>query len=353
MDIENTNSIKGIFVWMIFFRHFTEYLKPSSIQKQKSILIDNSFKQNIVSLFLFYSGYGILESFKKRGNTYIKTLPIKSAIILIKSEIILFIFLCNNISLGIKTSLINYLQAVIFRKSIGNSYWFSFTIIILYIHAFFAFFFIKKQSFIIIGIFLISIICFLHIYFVYTFYHPKQIISVDTVICFVIGFYYSFIKLYIDKIIMKNDIIYFGIISILILKYYKIYFYNKNNIYIISLKNGLFTICIILITMKIRFKNDFLFLLSSHSYNIYLLQRIVMIYFYRKRFFQNNEFIGFCCEFIIVIFMAISFGKCTIFIDNFLKKNKKISIKCENFLISNTLNIKEFKNQNNKYIILK
>ena len=316
------------------------------------MLIDNSLKQNIVSLFLFYSGYGILESFKKKGNKYIKSLPIKSIIILIKSEMILFIFLCNNILLGIKTSLINYLQAVIFRKSIGNSYWFSFTIIILYIHAFFSFFFIKKQSFIIIGIFLISIICIFHIYFVYTFYHPKQIISIDTVICFVIGFYYSFFKLYIDKIIMKNDIIYFGIISILIIKYYKIYIY-KPNIYNISLKNGLFAICIILITMKIRFKNNFLLLLNSHSYSIYLLQRIVLIYFYRKGFFKNNEFIGFCCEFIIVIFIAISFDKYTIFIDNFLKKNKKINIKSGKFLISNTLKMKELINQNNKYIILK
>lgn len=105
--------------------------------------------------------------------------------------------------------------------------------------------------------------------------------------------------------------------------------------------------------MKIRFKNNFLLLLNSHSYSIYLLQRIVLIYFYRKGFFKNNEFIGFCCEFIIVIFIAISFDKYTIFIDNFLKKNKKINIKSGKFLISNTLKMKELINQNNKYIILK
>ena len=41
---------------------------------------------------------------------------------------------------------------------------------------------------------------FLHIHFVYKYYHPNEIISVDTIICFVLGFYYSFFKAYIDKI---------------------------------------------------------------------------------------------------------------------------------------------------------
>ena len=316
------------------------------------MLIDKYFQQNIVSLFLFYSGYGILESFKKKGNKYIKSLPIKSVIILIKSEFILFIFLCNNIILGIKTTLINYLQAIIFRASIGNSYWFSFAIIILYIHAYFAFFLIKKQNYIFIGLILITIICLLHIYFVFRFYHPKQMISVDTIICFVLGFYYSFIKFYIDKIIMKSDIIYFGVISILIFKYYKIYINNPKSIYNISLKNGLFTLSLIFISMKIRIKNNFLFLLNSHSYSIYFIQRIVMIYIYRKGYFKNNEFIGFFCEFIIVICMAILFDKYTIFIDNIFKRNKKINIKIENYLISNKLNCKELINHKNKYNIL-
>ena len=297
------------------------------------MLIDKSFKQNIVSLFLFYSGYGIFESFKKKGNKYIKSLPFKSLTLLIKFEIILFIFLCNNILLGIKTTIINYLQAVILKKSIGNSYWFSYAIITLYIHSFFSFFFIQKPKFGIFGIFLMTIICFLHINFVYKIYHPKEIISVDTIICFVLGFYFSFIKSYFDKIIMKNDIIYFGIISILMLKYYKIYVDNKINIYNISLKNGIFALITVLITMKIRLKNDFLLLLNNHSYSIYLFQRIIMIYIYKKTNFKNNEFFCFFYEFIVVIFISILFDKYTIFIDKLIK-NRKINMN-EKILILN------------------
>ena len=30
MDLNNTNAIKGIFVWMIFIRHFIEYCKEKA-----------------------------------------------------------------------------------------------------------------------------------------------------------------------------------------------------------------------------------------------------------------------------------------------------------------------------------
>ena len=65
------------------------------------------------------------------------------------------------------------------------------------------------------------------------------------------------------------------------------------NIYQISIKNSLFTIIAILVTMKIKFNNEFLNLLSNHSYSIYLLQRVVMIHIYQKGYFCKSVFIRF------------------------------------------------------------
>ena len=331
MDLENTSAIKGLFVWMIFFRHFTGYLKYYTIKNKKSIIIDKAFDQNIVSLFLFYSGFGIFESFKKKGNKYIKTLPIKGIIILIKSEIILFIFFCNNQLLKKKIPYSIFFQAIIFRKSIGNSYWFCFAIISLYFHTFFAFYFIHNR-FSFIGILLITIICAIHVYCVYNYYHPREIISVDTIICFLLGFYFSFSKNIIDKIFNKNDILYFGIIFTLVLLYYKFYTNMQRIIFYVSIKNGIYTIIIILVSMKIRLKNDFLLLLNRHSYSIYLLQRVIMIYVSAKRIFNDNIFISFFFEFTGILFISSLFDKYTSFIDIIIlrkklgKKYEKLSI---------------------------
>ncbi len=167
-----------MFVWMIFFRHFTEYINKRQKINKISILIDRSLEQNIVSLFLFYSGYGIYESYKLKGNKYIKSLPLKSLILFIKSQIVLLLFLLNNNILGIKTSLKDILLSIIFKKGIGNSYWFNFTIILLYNYSFFSFIFVKKK-FNFLSIIFINIICYFHIKFVFNYYHRNIIISIN------------------------------------------------------------------------------------------------------------------------------------------------------------------------------
>ena len=246
LELENTKSIRGIFVWMIFFRHYNGYYKYD--KNKISIKIDKSLEQNIVSLFLFYSGYGINLSFKKNGIKYIKTLPIKSLIIYIKFQLILLIFVMNNIILGKKITIKIYLFAVIFKRGIGNSYWFAFTIIILYIYSFFSFILIRNQKYHFLGIIFMTIICYFHANFIYKYYHPRKINSVDTIICFIIGFYYSFFQNYIDKIIMINDYIYFCILSICCFFYHKYYFHQKyKSIFCRSMRNCFCTILIILI----------------------------------------------------------------------------------------------------------
>ena len=124
MDLKNTNKIKGIFVWMIILSHYRRYYKTKNKYIYRIIL--NCIGQKMVSLFLFYSGFGIYESLKNKGNKYIKTLPRKIIILFIKTQIIILFFLINNFILGIEIKLKKYFLSIIFKSSIGNSNWFSF-----------------------------------------------------------------------------------------------------------------------------------------------------------------------------------------------------------------------------------
>ena len=137
MEIKNTNSIKGIFVWMIILSHYKSYYRTKNKYLYRIIL--KCFGQKMVSLFLFYSGFGIFESIKKKGNKYLKSLISKAQILFIKSQIILIFFLLNNLFLGIKMTLKNYFLSIIFKKNIGNSNWFAFTIICFYIYSYISF----------------------------------------------------------------------------------------------------------------------------------------------------------------------------------------------------------------------
>ena len=64
MELNNTFNIRGIFVWMIFFRHCTSYYNRNN--GKTSIIIDVSLQQNIVSLFFFILVMGYINLLNKK-----------------------------------------------------------------------------------------------------------------------------------------------------------------------------------------------------------------------------------------------------------------------------------------------
>ena len=224
--------------------------------------------------------------------------------------LIVNIYIFNN-----KITLKKYLLSSIFKSSLGNSNWFAFSIIIFYIYSYISFRFIKGRHF--FGIIIISIISGIHSKFVYIYFYPKAIYTVDTILCFVTGFYYSHMKTYLDKILLVNDVNYFGVVSMTILIYYK--FFSKFSLISRSIKNVLFALLIVFISIKVKFNNAFLKFLNSHSFSIYLLQRLVMSIVKRKRIFNHSDFFQISFEFATIFFIASFFDKYTSFIDKLFK----------------------------------
>ncbi|WP_285946200.1 hypothetical protein [Thomasclavelia cocleata] len=67
-NIENTLSIKGIFVILVFFAHISEYLiLNQNIFDSSYFKLKQAMGQLIVVYFLFFSGYGLFYSIKKGG----------------------------------------------------------------------------------------------------------------------------------------------------------------------------------------------------------------------------------------------------------------------------------------------
>lgn len=71
LDKEQTTCINGIFVVFVFLSHFGQY----EVMPWNGILL--AIGQLMVAPFLFYSGYGIMEQIKRRGNKYIDSMPRK------------------------------------------------------------------------------------------------------------------------------------------------------------------------------------------------------------------------------------------------------------------------------------
>lgn len=71
-----TDTIKGIFIIIVFTNHIKEYYVKAGTDltawyDNAFFLPAKAFGQLMVVMFLFYSGYGVAESIKKKGEAYI------------------------------------------------------------------------------------------------------------------------------------------------------------------------------------------------------------------------------------------------------------------------------------------
>ena len=68
IDKEQTASIKGIFAIIIFLSHFRQYTNVIFAADHFVLWLLTSISQLMVTVFFFYSGYGIMKSYSKRAD---------------------------------------------------------------------------------------------------------------------------------------------------------------------------------------------------------------------------------------------------------------------------------------------
>lgn len=188
---EQTQAIKGIFVITIFFSHFCSYVFFDKWFDIPMKSYCSWLGQLMVVPFLFYSGYGIFESVKKKGRDYIKTFPKKRILkTLVHFDFAILLFLIYDFFFAPEyLSLLKILLSFIAWNSIGNSNWFIFAILCAYVFSYLSLYFTRGnllKSFI-----SITVLCFFYIAVVSRF---KGGYWVDTILSFPLGCFLSLCK---------------------------------------------------------------------------------------------------------------------------------------------------------------
>ena len=214
MSKDNTNTIKGIFVILVFFSHSSQYIGVNNLTgtfDAPYVTMQNFLGQMIVSAFLFYSGFGIMESITKKGFDYVKTIPVKRVFkTLVNFDIIVAIFLVLDLIFGEKFSVKQILLSFVAWENINNSNWYILAILLLYIVTFLTFIPIKlskKKSMHVICAIALTLLTIVLAFILFKV--GKESWYYNTLFIYPLGIWYSILKPYIDKIIMKNAVIYF------------------------------------------------------------------------------------------------------------------------------------------------
>ena len=309
LEKENTDCIKGIFILIVFYSHIRTYMPYNPVNDNLMLYVVKKLGQLMVTLFLFYSGYGIFESIKKKGESYIKSIP-KNRILktLFNFDIVVLSYAIINYIMGYGNGVLTILGALTGWLSIGNSNWYIFAILVLYFTTYLSCLIFKdkeegKKVIIINTIFtvlvMIAIAGFRGKGFNYCY---------NTLMCYPLGMIYSYYKDTINKKIFENKIYYLLLVSMIILFLGIRKFDSINTIYY-SLTSIAFVIIVIMLTMKIRIHNKILKWFGENLFYVYILQRIPMAVLCRLGYASEHAYrFAFVC-FGLTIILSFIYSK--------------------------------------------
>lgn len=122
LDRGQTMAVNGVFVMLVFLRHFKEYIVCGAYDRA-FWTVDGYLEQLIVTTFLFYSGYGILVSLKTKEG-YLQKFPKRIFKIWLQFVIVVCLFLLLNLFIGRSYSASTILLSLTAWESVGNSNWY-------------------------------------------------------------------------------------------------------------------------------------------------------------------------------------------------------------------------------------
>lgn len=310
MSPEKTTAIKGIFILIVFFSHFNSY---ADFTLKSDLIYENTVKiigQWMVTLFMFYSGFGVMEQIKKKGSDYIRTLPWKRiASLLFKFDTAVLIFVLIKIVLDEKIKPLKLVLSLVGWESMGNSNWYIFDILLLYAVTYLAFRFIKDEKKYVLGAVSVTAFCLGYILFLAK-TDVKEYWWYDTVLCYCAGMFWSLYRRYFEKLIVNNRFVYSAVLVLLVFASLVTKKYDENGI-INILSMLFFTALVVAATMRISFCNKALVWCGKYLFEIYILQRIPMKLLGEFDFMKDNVYLYFALCLVITVGLAYVFSAFT------------------------------------------
>ena len=314
MSVEKTTAIKGIFIIVVFFSHFKNYIDIDNawIADVKFYDFLALISQRMVTPFLFFSGYGVMESISKKGIKYIHSIPKKRILhVLVEFDIAILAFTIVDIILKIPFSngkmfdIKQVALSLVGWSSVGNSNWYIFSILVAYIITYIAFkLFNGKKILSALGVTILLSA------FIVTFrlFNIKEAYWYNTVICYAGGMWFSILRPAVEKLLMKNIVWVPVFIVSLAMCLYSFKLAHVNFV-LYEISMCLFIWTIVVFTMKISICNKPLIWFGRNLFPLYIFQRLPMMIFKHLGLADFNTYLFFIVCFVSTLGIAWLFSK--------------------------------------------
>lgn len=304
MSHKQTTIINGIFVLLIFLSHSTQYINLSDECADTMYRhFQNIHSQWVVTTFLAFSGYGVMVRIKNSGVQYLRGFPRNRLLkTLVNYDIAVLLFLVVNLLLGIYYKPLTIVLSFIGLEGIGNSNWYIFTILLMYMVSFMSAIVWQKNykalaAFVMVGSFLYVLIGHLT---------GLQSRFVSTVVTYSLGMWIALYRNDIETLFNEKLAVSFVLIVIPIILTYKM----RSNDYVMNINSCFFVLLVVLFMAHFEIRSKVLHFIGKHAFSIYILQRLPMLIIsrcYSKSEMPSYLFVVVC--FVITVGLAVTYDK--------------------------------------------
>lgn len=302
MSRQQTQMINGIFIILVFMRHFNQYVQLGSVIEVPFLYLNKILGQLIVTTFMFYSGYGVMTSIMKEHN-YVNRMPRRRIFkTMLLFDIAICLYVVMNVCLNIEMTWKQIILSFVGWEGVGNSTWYIFAILMMYSFTYIGFRISRND--LIKGLLITTFFIAGYILIIRKF---KDRQYYNTVFCYAFGLWYAIAKKKIDSKILHNNnwwIAWGGAaIAFAICAYCRDVNLILNQFYYL-----LFVLVIVLLSMRIKLDSSTLLWCGQNLLGLYILQRIPMILCKEWKFTLNPYLSLFVCI-VVTIVLAVAFRK--------------------------------------------
>lgn len=310
---ESTTAVNGLFVLLVFIKHaFDQSNLASNVFNESYRSFGRGMGQLVVVTFLFYSGYGITCSIMNKGMPYVKSIPKKRFLkVLLHFDIAVMIYVVLNVIMRRNMKWYDILLSLVGWSDVGNSNWYIFSVMVLYLIVFISFFAFKGRIYPSLVMTIALICAFSGILFA----AERPMYYYNTLMCFALGMVYAALKEKVEKFIQKSDAVYVIVFGSIGISFLLLSLSHHEKTFPHSIWAMLFSLLIVMITMKLKIGNGMLDYFGKRVFSIYILQRIPMIIFKEVPFIYNNGYIYILFCFLFTLVAAQLFEKITNCVD--------------------------------------
>ncbi len=306
---DNTTAVRGIFTLLIIAAHLRQYITFDTVWDAPFISFIRFVDQNVVSMFLFYSGFGIGEAVKRKGRAYIRRMPASRILpTLINFDLAIAVYLLVQYLRGTVLPLNTIAKSLIGLVSVGNSNWYIFAILVCYTVTWFILTLLYDQRRTAAA--LISILILGYI-LVLAAEKPQEPWWYNTMLCYPLGLFFAEHREKIERYLFaEKSALPYGIAltaavtAVLVLRPY------RSRLVIYEIWALLFVLMIVLLSAKIQIASRPLLWIGKHTFEIYILQRIPMMLL-KDLGSDSYPYLFVILTVTAVLAMAYGFGKIT------------------------------------------